>query len=75
MSLHVHIYYLYEFMCIIMSRFVLYIYNCGLSTVVKILANINEIYYIFYCIHTDPEEFLNLLFKHVLHVDPFITIR
>lgn len=23
----------------------------------------------------DPEEFLNLLFKHVLHLEPFITIR
>ena len=24
---------------------------------------------------TDPEEFLNMLFKHTLKVDPFITIR
>ena len=23
----------------------------------------------------DPEEFLNLLFKHVLHVEPFLHIR
>ena len=23
----------------------------------------------------DPEEFLNLLFKHVLHVEPFLQIR
>ena len=23
----------------------------------------------------DPEEFLNILFKHTLHVDPFITIK
>ena len=27
-------------------------------------------------LHTiDPEEFLNLLFKHILHVDQFVTIR
>ena len=24
---------------------------------------------------TDPEEFLNMLFKHTLKVDPFLTIR
>ena len=24
---------------------------------------------------TDPEEFLNMLFKHVLHTRPFISIR
>ena len=24
---------------------------------------------------TDPEEFLNMLFKHTLHVDPFIQIE
>ena len=23
----------------------------------------------------DPEEFLNMLFKHTLHVDPFILIK
>ena len=26
-------------------------------------------------IPTDPEEFLNMLFKHTLKVDPFLTIR
>ena len=24
---------------------------------------------------TDPEEFLNMLFKHTLHVNPFIQIK
>ena len=24
---------------------------------------------------SDPEEFLNMLFKHTLEVDPFLTIR
>ena len=29
-----------------------------------------------YClILLDPEEFLNLLFKHVLHVEPFLHIK
>ena len=25
--------------------------------------------------YVDPEEFLNLLFKHVLHVEPFLHIK
>ena len=28
-----------------------------------------------YNITIDPEEFLNMLFKHTLHVDPFIQIK
>ncbi len=26
-------------------------------------------------VYLDPEEFLNMLFKHVLHARPFISIR
>lgn len=26
-------------------------------------------------VNTDPEEFLNMLFKHTLQVEPFIHIR
>ena len=29
----------------------------------------------FLCSSTDPEDFLNMLFKHTLHVEPFIHIK
>ena len=29
----------------------------------------------FLCSSTDPEEFLNMLFKHTLNVEPFIYIK
>ena len=27
------------------------------------------------CLLPDPEEFLNLLFKHILNVEPFVHIK
>ena len=33
--------------------------------------------HVWYCpnVSSDPEEFLNMLFKHTLHVEPFIQIK
>ena len=41
---------------------------CGNDTIT--LVKYNKSY-----LSPDPEEFLNMLFKHTLHVDPFIHIK
>ena len=41
--------------------------------ILSMLVNYVVAMFSFYTI--DPEEVLNLLFKHVLHLDPFIAIR